>query len=711
MDRDSNLIAGLNRRGITPDSISWLLIGCLTVFVCGACTGIVVLSATLIYGRETLAEVNHTPSALAQAPLAEIPLNNPTVAPAVISEPTVSIEVQSFATPVTVPTATPKTDLLLDLNPPSDIEQTVLEGNEDANLMALLEANYPARDYYENAYRLSSEDVGSRVVNSGPYNLGDFKRFSTEDGSVEAELLAITEHVYFWAESSLRLNKSDVEAAALRFEAQYYDSIVKLFGEEWRPGIDGDPHFSVMHLDGFSDDGELGFFDSGDEYPKSINSSSNEQEIIYLNMENLRIGEELYFGTLVHEVQHLIHWNLDANEAAWLDEGLAQLTETYVGLDTVDTEPDYLADTGIQLNIWEYEDEDLLYAHYGASYLFVLYLWEQFGEQAIIELARHPANGMAAVFAILRDFRPDLTLSDLIGDWAVANYLDDTSGNTKFGYQNTRLSRPSHAIEVKQPPFNTVSEIEQNSVHYARLNLSGKTTISFAGDSVIELTDSPPHSGQLMFYSPGIDEVDAQLTRAFDLTNLNSATLNFWTWYDLERDFDYGYISISTDGGVSWRLLVPDNAQGGEFGPGFTGRSQDKRNNIKGWIQESISLNNFVGQPVLIRFEVLTDSAIADGGFAIDDIEIPELGYITDLEASDGGWQADGFVRLGWRVPQMWSVRYIQNGSAPQVYPLELNDQNLGQWTLGASSQGGVLVIVATTPFVTEPASYWLSLE
>ncbi len=214
-----------------------------------------------------------------------------------------------------------------------------------------------------------------------------------------------------------------------------------------------------------------------------------------------------------------------------------------------------------------------------------------------------------------------------------------------------------------------------------------------------------------MFYTPGIDNVDAQLTRAFDLTNLDSATLNFWTWYDLEREIDYGYISISIDGGASWRLLVPDNAQGGEFGPGFTGRSQDKRNNIKGWIQESISLNNFAGQPVLIRFEVLTDFAITGGGFAIDDVEIPELGYFTDLEASDGGWQADGFVRMGWRVPQLWSVRYIQDGSPPQVIPLELNDQNLGQWTIEASSQGGVLVIVASTPFTTEPASYWLSLE
>ncbi len=173
MDRDSNFIAGLNRRGNTLDSITWLLIGCLTVFICGACSGILVLSATVLYDRETVAEDISTPLVLTQAPLAELPQVNPTVAPTVISEPAVSIEVQSLTTPSSVPTATPKANLLLDLNPPSEIEQFVLIGDEHANLTALLEANYPARDYYENVLRLSSEDVGSRTVNSGPHNLGD----------------------------------------------------------------------------------------------------------------------------------------------------------------------------------------------------------------------------------------------------------------------------------------------------------------------------------------------------------------------------------------------------------------------------------------------------------------------------------------------------------------------------------------------------------
>ena len=80
---------------------------------------------------------------------------------------------------------------------------------------------------------------------------------------------------------------------------------------------------------------------------------------------------------------------------------------------------------------------------------------------------------------------------------------------------------------------------------------------------------------------------------------------------DMEEDFDFAYLTISTDGGSSWELLSPDHATAGEFGPAFGGQSNDDPDNINGWIAESVSLNSFVGRPVLIRFEVLTDSARA----------------------------------------------------------------------------------------------------
>ena len=72
---------------------------------------------------------------------------------------------------------------------------------------ALLAADYPVRDYHETASRLTTLDVGERSVVAGPYSLGAIQTFTTEDGRLEAELLAVTEHTYFWAETSLNFNQ------------------------------------------------------------------------------------------------------------------------------------------------------------------------------------------------------------------------------------------------------------------------------------------------------------------------------------------------------------------------------------------------------------------------------------------------------------------------------------------------------------------------
>jgi immune inhibitor A len=690
--------------------LAGILLGCLIAFSFLACSGIVASAGLIVVGSQLLGggESNQD---LAQAesgteassPLAPVP--TPT------NPPLVWQDVNRAEIPTPVVTEVPGPAAPAALNPPSEIEQEMAQASDFANLNTLLETTFPPRDYYGDAIRLGSIDVGERIVPSEPYQIGDHQIFITDDGQPEAELVAITDHAYFWAESSLNLDQKAVFAAAQRFERDYYPVVSEQFGQEWRPGVDNDPHFSVLHLDSFSSNRELGFFDSSDEYPQSISGVSNEQEIVYLNMENLRIGEDLYFGTLVHELQHLIQWHNDGNESVWLDETLAQLAEEIVGLDTVEWAEDYLVDPDLRLNSWVFEDEDAIFAHYGASYLFGLYLWEQLGEQAIAELARHPANGLASVNAILADHRQDITLDQFVGDWAVANYLDDPGAGASYNYESVNLPRPGHAVEVKHLPNSGVHKINQYGVQYVSIEVNGQTTISFAGDTLADLIPARPHSGEYMWYTPSTHESDAQLTASFDLTGLESATLMFWAWYDLEEDFDFGYISISADGGATWDLLAPNHLSAGEFGPALSGRSWEETDSINGWIPESLTLDRYVGRPVLIRIEALTYSGNVGSGFAIDDIAIPELDYSSDAESQDERWQAAGFVRSGSRLPQQWSLHLIQAGNFPLVTPLELNELNQGNWNLELGSEGGVLAIAALTPHIGEPASYWLQIE
>lgn len=579
------------------------------------------------------------------------------------------------------------------------------------HLQDLLAADYPARDYYETASRLGRAEVGKRTVDGQTVQVGDRENFITDDGLREAVLLAVTDHAYFWVESTLDYDQQLVQDAAQRFESEYFPVVAKLYGTDWQLGIDDDPRFSVLHLDGYADGTELGFFNSGDQYPRTVNSSSNEQEVIYLNMENLKVGEPLYFGTLVHELQHLIQWQSDPNEPIWLSEGLAQFTELYVGLDTVDTSIDYLSAPGTKLNTWLHDAGDEIFAHYGAAYMFVVYFWEQFGDLAIQDLMQQPADGLAGFSAVLAKQDPSLSLDQFVLDWATANYLDDPAFGPDYSYEHLTLANAEATDAITGAPFEALYDIEQFGVAYIELNLSGQHTLAFAGDSIATLVPAAPQSGEAMWYVPALDELDAQLTASFDLTNLTQANLNFSTWYDLEDGYDFAYVSASDDGGATWDVLLPADAQAGEYGPGLTGRSTNVDGNSGGWVNETVSLSAYAGAPVLIRFEVLSDSAIAETGFAIDDIAIPELGYFDDVETEASVWQAHGFVRTGHEVPQVWRLNLILSGPSPQVVALDPNDRSQGRWTVDLGDQGGTLVVTAQTPFVSEPANYWLAVD
>jgi hypothetical protein len=487
----------------------------------------------------------------------------------------------------------------------------------------------------------------------------------------------------------------------------YYGRLTELFGQEQRPGIDQDNRFHVLHYLGPPDVYELGYFDESDQYPYGLFLTSNEREMVYVNMSRLEVGGDLYYGTLIHELQHLIQWNLDRNEEVWLNEGLSQVAEKIVGLDTVETLA-YSQQPGIRLDDWEYEDSTI-YTHYAASYLYTLYLWEQLGSRALSELARHPANGLAAVRVVLAGYRPDLSLEAFTADWAVANYLDDTAAGNAYGYESLDLHNQPPFLETRarRLPFETVATINQYGVHYVDLDFSGPATITFAGNTLANLTDAPPPGNSPIWFAPGASSTHATLTADVDLTNSpasSAVTLEFDTWYALEEAWDFAYLSVSADGGQTWSLLYPENAVSGEFGPAFGGNSSTVAGQQNGWVHESIALSRFAGRPLRLRFELLTDLDNTSRGFAVANLAF------TGLSGEAPDWQPEGFVATGWQLPQKWSVRLIQEGAPAEVIPVTLDHLNRVQLPVTLGPDGGVLILIPQTPFAERPADYWLHI-
>ena len=550
--------------------------------------------------------------------------------------------------------------------------------------------------------------MGERTVAATPYALGDTQTFQLDDKVLTAQLMGVTEHFYFWMEEGLDWDSAEIQAVADQVENDLLPPLLAFLAVPWPVGIDNDPHVTILHLASTDPEDELGFFDSMHQYPRTIVDVSNEQEMIFMNMRALRLGGELYLATLLHELEHLLHWLLDANEAVWLDEGLAQLTELHAGFHTAGAD-DYLQEPATALNAWEY-DEDAIYAHYAAAYLFMTYFWEQLGDEAIPALLQQPADGLAGVRAALAEQRPGMTLEQFFADWTVANLLNDPLADPRYGYRHLRLGLPSFAARVKSPSFDFENRLAPFGVDYIAIHSAASLTLTLTAEATADLLPLTPRSGDKVWLALAADESDVQLTQALDLTGLSAATLQFWAWYDLEKGYDFAYVLVSADQGVTWELLRPQHARAGEFGLAFSGRSRDARDDVDGWVQERLSLNAYANRPILLRFEVLTDASTTRGGFALDDISLPELNYFDGAETIPDDRQSGGFVATGLTLPQPWLAQLVIHSDPPVVYPLALDALNQGTWTFQLDDQPATLIISPLNPFVPQPAAYQLHL-
>jgi hypothetical protein len=212
------------------------------------------------------------------------------------------------------------------------------------------------------------------------------------------------------------------------------------------------------------------------------------------------------------------------------------------------------------------------------------------------------------------------------------------------------------------------------------------------------------------------DESDTLLTRTFDLSNYSAPlSLKYWTWYDIEQGWDYVYLEASTDGEY-WQILTTpsgtsDNPQGNNYGWAYTGASGSESKPV--WIQETIDISQFAGQKLSLRFEYITDSNITGEGFLLDDLSIPEIGYASDFETDNAGWQANGWVRIENVLPQTYGLALISNGDDTSIQSITINPDITADipFTIGSRVEDVVLVISGTTRFTRQSASYriWVS--
>jgi immune inhibitor A len=538
--------------------------------------------------------------------------------------------------------------------------------------------------------------------------------------TLSARMRYATAHVYFWVDSTVNVADRDIRQLTDYFESKIYPTDREFFGSEWSPGVDGDVHIYILYASGLGST-VGGFFSSADEYPPSVNPFSNAHEMFYVNADNQELNSSFTAGVLAHEFQHMIHWNQDRNEDAWLNEGSSELAVALNKLDLGGFDQEYLANPNIPLINWPSMSDVDTTPWYGGAFLFMDYFLGRFGEATTQSLIHNQENGMKSVDAVLQQSgtmdpltNTPLTGDRFLSDMAASLIINDTKAYggvfsfTKYG------NVPSATVSGKDqiiacPSKKLTGSMYQYGIRYYRIRCIGDFQVAFAGQSSLHVLPTDAPQGKYMVWSNRGDESDMTLTRSFDLP-AGPAKLQYQIWYDLEKGWDYAYVEISDDGGGTWKVLrAPSssatNPQGNNYGWGWTGESGS--GDKAGWLNESIDLSTFAGRTVQIRFEYITDAAVNQEGLILDNIRIPEINYEAGFEDGLDGWDAKGFVRLQNVMPQTYQVVFIKQGTGNTIERLALDDRQFGSYPFSLKKNEDLLMIVIpTSRFTTQTANY-----
>ncbi|HFC09182.1 MAG TPA: hypothetical protein ENJ54_04935 [Chloroflexi bacterium] len=629
-----------------------------------------------------------------------------------------SFSLGGTATPVAdLPTATPEPTL----SPTEAVEvQTTIE----ETLAALKARQAPESDPVALARRLQHvTEVWATPASPPAHRVGDVAHFwvsnqdTNENFQVTARLAYLRPHVYFWVQEGVKYDQKALKRLVDTFEDKIYPTDRAFFGSEWTPGIDGDPHLYILYTRGVGS-WVAGYFSSADEIPPFAHEYSNAHEMFVLNADNVNLSHEFTYGVLAHEFQHMIHWYHDRNETTWLNEGASELASLLNGYDVGGSDWAYARQPDTQLNAWSDPQQEDPSAHYGASFMFMAYFLGRYGEQATRTLIARPENGLESVDLTLKEIGAGEMADGLFADWAVANWLQDPSlDDGRYGYKTPGYTRqpwfqPQH--EVKTCPDEGGDTVHQYGVDYIKITCRGDYTLRFQGASTVPLFPAAPHSGKFVFWTGYGDESDITLTRKFDLSGVSQATLRYWTWYDIEKDYDYAYVEASTDG-RSWEILktpsgTDTDPSGNSYGWGYTGVSGG--GSQARWIEEQVDLSPYAGKTVWVRFEYVTDAAVNHVGMLLDDIRVPEVGYSADFEDGHDGWEGRGFVRVGRWLPQTFRLSLIDYSQGqPVVRPLVLGPDGTASVPLRLTGKPVVLVVSGTTRVTRQPAQYTWSVQ
>ena len=368
-------------------------------------------------------------------------------------------------------------------------------------------------------YNVTGDRVfnASNITNNTTYQIGAVKK---AEGTYSI--------VYVDSQVSNSVSASAATAICNEFDTKIYNLIRTNFATE--SDVDGNGKIILLLLDiqdGYDPNTNpgyvAGYFDPTDLFSKTTYSTSNEADMIYLDVNPAEVASNEFYSTIAHEFQHLVNFNRtyltrNINQDVWINEGLSSGAEYLYNGSHIQSRIDYYIADPMQTiqygnnffvwnGYWETIKGDVL-ADYSTVYLF--FQW----------LRIHASNNSGIYKAILDSTYGDYravtasaslyinsqfgTWRNLLQTWLLAPLIQDPSGY--MGYKgeinvNAWYFDSNGGYKYQFSPGEGIFTLTASGSHTPSSYGTSGTNIKYVGISANPLsfdTIGPDYSGNIV---------------------------------------------------------------------------------------------------------------------------------------------------------------------------------------------------------------------
>src|SRR3989344_1078550 len=401
----------------------------------------------------------------------------------------------------------------------------------------------------------------------------DFDKFGRE--SMSATLRHISGSAYFYVDDQYwdGLNSSErqdfltsINQLSSEFDVNIYPTETSFWGQEAKPGVDGDVRITILLEQLKSGNG--GYFSAINGYSQKTYPESNEREMIAVNAES--VNGQLAKIFLAHEFEHLISSNQkeiirNIEEDIWLNELRAEYATSLVGYNDIFSGSNlerradkFFSSPSDSLTEWPNVSQD-----YDLAALLGEYITEEYGNGLLKNSLQSDLFGISSIDATLVSMGNSDRFLNIYSNWLIASYINDDSLEPKFGYARSELrnlkATPQRITILPSSGSNVFDYFIKPWQPYGhKIYVNG-----LESDRVVKLSPSPM-PGFKFLYADNLGRTDI-LDGGFYVTNPSDLAYFYIFPLNFSKTISFGSSESELNGRLA--LSFEDKTSGVDFGP------------------------------------------------------------------------------------------------------------------------------------------------